>query len=359
VSGARRAYALLAVTLAFMVVAGIVHYTVSDAAGAFAAAIPLVLVAPLIAVGTDNLQGRLSPSVVGIVQSAFGNVAELALTIVALTADLPDVVRIAIAGSILGNALLLGGFAAIMPTIRQRGRVFPALRFDQALFSGIATLVVIAGIPIGLLSFWTGDRLTPSDERSVSLVAGVVLLAVGVLFIYTELRRPQRLDVRGEEHEPPVLPVTAAYAFLGVGGLVAALTSDWFVAGFEPAVEKVGIPAAFAALVIVPLLGNIAENYVALRYAWRGQGDAAMSVIMHSVVQIATLMTGLLIVISQFVGSTPLTLRFDPVVALALVLSLVVLWMILQDGEISAVEAAGLLGVYVIVASAVWAEGSF
>ena len=43
---------------------------------------------------------------------------------------------------------------------------------------------------------------------------------------------------------------------------------------------------------IIPLLGNVAENYVALRYAWAGDGEAAMSVIMHSVVQIALLMTG-------------------------------------------------------------------
>ena len=47
--------------------------------------------------------------------------------------------------------------------------------------------------------------------------------------------------------------------------------SDWFVAGFEPAAEKIGIPATFAALVIIPLLGNVAENYVALRYAYRGR----------------------------------------------------------------------------------------
>ena len=68
---------------------------------------------------------------------------------------------------------------------------------------------------------------------------------------------------------------------------MAALTAEWFVAGFEPATEAIGIPTAFAALVIIPLLGNVAENYVALRYAWAGDGDGAMSVIMHSVVQIA------------------------------------------------------------------------
>ena len=139
---------------------------------------------------------------------------------------------------------------------------------------------------------------------------------------------------------------------------MAALTAEWFVAGFEPATEAIGIPTAFAALVIIPLLGNVAENYVALRYAWAGDGDGAMSVIMHSVVQIALLMTGLLVIASQFIGRTPLSLQLDPVLTVALGLALIVLWMIMSDGEMQPVEAVGLLAVYAILGATIWAEGS-
>ena len=128
------------------------------------------------------------------------------------------------------------------------------------------------------------------------------------------------------------------------------------MAGFEPAVHDLGMPTAFAALVIVPLLGNVAENYVALRYAWHGDGDGAMAVIMHSVVQIATLMTGALIVASWFIGDHPLTLQYEAVVAIALVLSLIVLWIILQDGELEPVEALALIVIYVVLATSVWVE---
>ena len=139
---------------------------------------------------------------------------------------------------------------------------------------------------------------------------------------------------------------------------MAALTAEWFVAGFEPATQAIGIPTAFAALVIIPLLGNVAENYVALRYAWAGDGDAAMSVIMHSVVQIALLMTGLLVIASQFIGRTPLNLQLDPVLTVALGLALIVLWMIMSDGEMQPVEAVGLLAVYAILGATIWAEGA-
>jgi Ca2+:H+ antiporter len=117
-----RAWGLYAATVALTVVAGVIHYTVGNDAGTLASAVPLILVAPLIAIGCDGLAPRLSASLLGIVQSAFGNAAELALTIVALADGLPDVVRFALAGSILGNAIFLGGVAGLMPFVRRRGR---------------------------------------------------------------------------------------------------------------------------------------------------------------------------------------------------------------------------------------------
>ncbi len=344
---------VLAATIVLTAAGGVIHYTSGDAAGAYASALPLVLVAPVIAIGCDNLRGRLSASMLGIVQSAFGNVAEFALTLLALRANLPGVVRVAIAGSILGNALLLGGLAGLMPSLRARGRKLPSLRFESHLFSSIATLAVVAVVPIGILSFGSGAELGARARDDVSLVAGIGLLAIGALFLFTQLRKEQPGEATGP---PPLLSGTEATLFLAVGGVVAALTSDWFVAGFEPAVHRLGIPAAFAALVIVPLLGNVAENYVALRYSWRGDGDAAMAVIMHSVVQIATLMTGALLILSWFVGRNPLTLQYQSVIAISMVLSLIVLWIVLQDGELEPVEAVALLVIYAVLATSVWVE---
>jgi Ca2+:H+ antiporter len=344
---------MLATTIVLTAAAGVVHYTLGDADGAYASALPLVLVAPVIAIGSDNLRGRLSASMLGIVQSAFGNVAEFALTLLALRANLPGVVRVAIAGSILGNALLLGGLAGLMPSVRARGRKLPSLRFESHLFSSIATLAVVAVVPIGILSFGSGTELGVRARDDVSLVAGIGLLAIGALFLFTQLRKEQPSEASGP---PPSLSGMEATLFLAVGGVIAALTSDWFVSGFEPAVHRLGIPAAFAALVIVPLLGNVAENYVALRYSWRGDGDAAMAVIMHSVVQIATLMTGALLILSWFVGRNPLTLQYQSVIAISMVLSLIVLWIVLQDGELEPVEGVALLVIYAVLATSVWVE---
>ena len=348
-----RRHAILVAGVVLTAVAGALHTFSGDTAGTIAASLPLLLVAPLVAQGTDALRGRLSTSVVGIVQSGFGNIAEFAITILALRANLPEVVKIAIVGSLLGNAVLLGGLAGLLPLIR--GGWSATLCFDRRLFSGITTLSIIAFVPMAILTV-PSDLLT-GNRQGVSLTAGVALTVVGVFFVLMELRAPHMPSEKREEAVSK-LSFPEGIAYLATGGAMAALTAEWFVAGFEPATKAIGIPTAFAALVIIPLLGNVAENYVALRYAWAGDGDGAMSVIMHSVVQIALLMTGLLVIASQFIGRTPLSLQLDPVLTVALGLALVVLWMIMSDGEMQPVEALGLLAVYTILGATIWAEGA-
>ncbi len=351
-----RQWTLLAVGVALTAAAFVIEHAVGATAGTIAASVPLLLVAPIVARGTDALEGRFSPSVVGILQSAFGNVAELAITVLALRANLPDVVKYAIVGSLLGNAVLLGGICGILPCIRS-GLELRSLRFDRRLFAGITTLSVISFMPIALLSTPTAELKTV-DREHIELVVGIGFLVLGGLFILSELRKPH-MPAPAHAANANQLPLPVGMTYLAVGGIMAALTSEIFVAGFTSAVSDIGMPLAFASLVIVPLIGNVAENFVALRYAWRGDGDAAMSVIMHSVVQIALLMTGLLVVISQFLGATPLTMEIDPLLAIALGLSLVVLWMVVSDGEIEPIEGAGLITVYVILGTLIWIENPF
>jgi Ca2+:H+ antiporter len=348
-----RRHAILIAGVVLTAVAGVLHTVSGNTAGTIAASLPLLLVAPLVAQGTDALRGRLSTSVVGIVQSGFGNIAEFAITILALRANLPEVVKIAIVGSLLGNAVLLGGLAGLLPWIR--GGFSATLCFERRLFSGITTLSIIAFVPMAILTV-PSDLLT-GNRQGVTLTAGIALTVVGVFFVLMELRAPHMPSEQREEFVSK-LSFREGVVYLATGGAMAALTAEWFVAGFEPATKAIGIPTAFAALVIIPLLGNVAENYVALRYAWAGDGDAAMSVIMHSVVQIALLMTGLLVIASQFIGRTPLNLQLDPVLTVALGLALIVLWMTMSDGEMQPVEAVGLLAVYVILGATIWAEGS-
>ena len=94
--------------------------------------------------------------------------------------------KIAIVGSLLGNAVLLGGLAGLLPLIR--GGCGATLCFDRRLFSGITTLSIIAFVPMAILT--VPSDLLKGNRQGVSLAAGIALTVVGVFFVLMELRAP-------------------------------------------------------------------------------------------------------------------------------------------------------------------------
>jgi Ca2+:H+ antiporter len=79
---------------------------------------------------TEQLAERLGEGVGGLLNATFGNAAELIIALAALRAGLHDVVKASIAGSIVGNillvlgaAMLAGGSAATSSTSIRPGRV--------------------------------------------------------------------------------------------------------------------------------------------------------------------------------------------------------------------------------------------
>src|SRR3989440_8477098 len=90
------------------------------------AALGLVPLAGLIGLATEVLAERLGHGIGGLLNATFGNAAEIIIGITALAAGLPEVVRASLAGSIIGNALLVLGMSMLMGGWRyQRQQVSP------------------------------------------------------------------------------------------------------------------------------------------------------------------------------------------------------------------------------------------
>src|SRR5437763_700495 len=73
---------------------------------------------------------------------------------------------------------------------------------------------------------------------------------------------------------------------LHAGGVAAAFASDWFITALTPAMHRIGVPKAFAGLVIVAIAGNAVENTAGVALALKGEADLAISVVKNSVAQI-------------------------------------------------------------------------
>ena len=118
----------------------------------------------------------------------------------------------------------------------------------------------------------------------------------------------------------PVVSMRLAVVAAAVGGVGAAFVSDWFVAALTPAMDQIGVPKAFAGLVIVAIAGNAVENTAGVVLALKGEADLAISVVKNSVAQIAAFLFPALVLVSLFFA-TPLTFALAPVYIAALLLT--------------------------------------
>ena len=315
------------------------------------AAAALSLLATVVGHATDHLGSRMGPGATGVLQSALGNLPELFVCIFSLRAGLVTVVQSALVGSILANSLLVLGLALFAGGVRHGTQ-----RFASEPPRMIATLMLlsVASLTIPTLAHHLHTPAEP-HETVLSAACAVVLLAVFAASLPFSLRgdpavSPQRPEDAGHQ----AWPLWVAIAALAVAGVGAAFVSEWFVDAMLPATRTLGISEAFTGLVVVAIAGNAVENVVGIQLAAQNKPDYAISVVLNGSLQIALVLTPVLVLLSFFIGPTPLTLVLSPLLVVALALGSIVSAFIVYDGESIWVEGVALVGLYGIIAAAFW-----
>jgi Ca2+:H+ antiporter len=263
----------------------------------------------------------------------------------ALSAGELVVARASILGSIFANALFVLGLVIIAGCMESSDGV---MRFHPRLPKDNATLLLLASFLIVILgiSVQTGDKAS-HHVTAISIVGAVALLVTYGVWLVDYLRSD--LPVGEQETRSPKVPLWVAFALLAAGGVGAAFVADWFISALSPAMEQVGIPKAFAGLVIVAIAGNAVENTTGVVLALRGDADLAISVVKNSVAQIAAFLFPALVLVSLAFDTT-LTFALAPVYIGALLLTALALWQITGDGEATPFEGVALISLYVILA---------
>src|SRR5512134_2818434 len=115
----------------------------------------------------------------GLLNATFGNAAELIIALAALRAGLHDVVKASIAGSVVGNILLVLGAAMLAGGLRH-----PEQHFNPSGARSQATMLTLAAIALFLPAAYSALVATPGANglRLLSVSISVVLLAVYALF---------------------------------------------------------------------------------------------------------------------------------------------------------------------------------
>jgi Ca2+:H+ antiporter len=253
-------------------------------------------------------------------------------------------VQAALVGSVLANSVLVLGIAFLVGGLRNGMQSFDSPRARM-----IATLTMLAAailsVPTLAHAFHTPAA---SHGRALSFVCAGVLVAVFVVTLPGFLRGGPEEDV-----SPPRWSLATTVGALGAAGVGAAFASDWFVAALDPATRAMHMSQAFAGLVVVAIAGNAVENVVGVQLAARGSPDFAISVIVNSALQVALLLTPVLVFASLAFAAT-LTLVFPTLLAIALLFGGGICALVVYDGESTWEEGAILLGLYVVVAASFW-----
>jgi Ca2+:H+ antiporter len=325
----------------------------------FTSAIGVIPTAAIMGTATEELADRAGPGIGGLLNVTFGNLPELLIAFFALREGLHEVVKASIIGSVLGNVLLVLGGSMLVGGLRRERQVF-----NRRAASSQATMLILALAALTMPAVFElvkggglplpGDELVTFDHavEGLSLTVAIVLLiayAGGLWFSlisHRDLFNPPEEDT---EHEP--WSVRKSVIVLAVAGLAVGLMSEILVGSIAHTAESVGLSEFFIGAVIVAVVGNAAEHWVAVYVAAKDKMDLAINIAVGSAAQVALFVGPVLVVISFFVGPNPLALVFNGFELAGIVLAVIIASHVTSQGESTWFEGLMLLALYAVLAA--------
>ncbi len=316
-----------------------------------AAALAILPLAGWMGRATEQLAERTGEGVGGLLNATFGNAAELIIALAALRAGLHDVVKASIAGSIIGNILLVLGAAMLSGGLR-----YPEQHFNASGARSQATLLTLAAIALILPAAYNVAVATrvPQGLEALSLFISVTLLVVYALFLVFSLITHKALfsgsfepEQRTEQSAP--WSVGKSTLVLAVATVFIAWMSEILVGAIEPTAHQFGLSNIFVGVFVVAILGNAAEHATAISAALKNRMDLSLSIAIGSSVQVALFVAPVLVLASQFIGPAPMDLAFTGGLVLTVLLSVLITGQVAGDGRSDWLKGVQLLAVYLIL----------
>jgi Ca2+:H+ antiporter len=320
------------------------------------AALALIPLARWIGTATEAVASHLGPGLGGLLNSTFGNAAELIIGIAALKAGQTAVVKASITGSILGNLLFVFGAAALAAGIKEARP-----RFNATAALSSSALMYLAVVALVMPDLFHATLGTSVDHlmRPLSLLVSAILLVLYALSLVFSVRTHAQLFEGGDaleaELESDAAPAEGHWSLgVGMGVLlvttaVTVLVSELLVGSLEEVIEQWGLTPTFVGVIVIAIIGNAAEHSTAVLLALEGRLEVGVSICFESSKQIALLVAPLLVFLSGPLGH-PITLEFSHLEVMALALAVGATALITLDGETHWLEGAMLIGIYAILA---------
>lgn len=326
------------------------------------AALGIIPTAALMGLATEELAARSGPGIGGFLNVTFGNAAELIIAIFLLAEGLQEVVKASIIGSILGNLLLVLGLSMVVGGVgraRQQFNRTAANAQATMLFLAVAALIMpaiyalVAGGGLPAVDSELVDFGADLEELSigVAVILGISYLA-GLLFSLRTHRDVFNPPYAEQEHEGFGWSVRRSIAMLAIAGAAVALVSEVLVGSISEASESIGLSEFFVGIIVVAVVGNAAEHWVAVLVARKDKMDLAVNIAVGSAAQIALFVAPILVLLSFAIGPEPMALVFNGFELGAVLVAVLIAAYVTQEGESNWFEGVQLLAVYAVLALA-------
>lgn len=311
-----------------------------------AAAIGIIPLAGMIGHGTEALAEKVGQRAGGLLNATLGNAAELIIAFSALRAGLISLVLASITGSILGNILLVLGVSLLAGGLKNGPQ-----KFNRRSANIDATMLILAVVAIGIPSLFNWS-LEPdfAAVEGLSIGAAIAMLVVYALSIIYSFTAPSEEGdpLTREAHAPEGWSIRHALIVLVIAVASIVYLSEVLVGAVEPVTEELGLSEFFLGIILIPLVGNVAEHLVAVQVAIKNKMDLSLSIAIGSSLQVALFVAPLLVFISLLLGN-PMPLEFNQFEVAAMMAAAFVAALVSLDGESNWLEGAMLLTVYVIL----------
>src|SRR5690349_15872721 len=288
----------------------------------FASALGVIPTAALMGRATEELAARSGPGIGGLLNVTFGNAPELIIAVFALGSGLHEVVKASLIGSILGNILFVLGAAMFVGGLKR-----PRQFFDRTAATTQSSMLLLAAAAMAMPAIYQlvdahglphpGDELEHFGSTVEGLsfaVAGVLILCYVAALVFSlrthrDLFNPPEETDEEPEHEP--WSVKRSIVMLAIAGVAVGGMSEILVGSISDAAHSVGLSEFFIGVIIVAIVGNAAEHWVAVLVAHKDKMDLAVNIAIGSSAQIALFVVPVLVLLSTFIGPFPMPLVFN------------------------------------------------
>jgi Ca2+:H+ antiporter len=296
---------------------------------------------------TEEIAAYSGPKLGGFLNATFGNATELIISFFAIKAGLFDVVKASLAGSVLGNILLVLGCSIFVGGLKHK-----ELKYDAQLGTFTATMLLFAVIGLSLpaiFTWHTPEKLITERYESLSSITSIILLVIYVIGMIYSFRTQK--DLYGVEHAEDLdtkwsLPFSIFV--LAIATVFIAIESEMLVDNIEPMTQAAGIPQMFVGIILIPIVGNAAEHTTAIIMAIKNKLDISIEIAVGSSLQIALFVVPISVLISLMF--TPMSIIFKPVELFLFGSSVLIANQVVKAGRSNWMEGLKLMSIYLIAA---------